>query len=64
MRHLALGLVVGHVHFMLFVSISFALGNHFEPSFRWNMGFRKIHCRCLLFLNDHLNMDMGGNAGK
>ena len=27
---------VGHVHFLIFVSISFALG----PVFQWNMGFR------------------------
>ena len=30
----ALGLSVGHVHFIFFVLISFALG-----SFQWNMGF-------------------------
>ena len=29
---------VGHVHFMVFVLISFALGSHREPSFQWNMG--------------------------
>ena len=29
---------VGHVHFMLFVSISFALGSQRERSFQWNMG--------------------------
>ena len=32
---LALGLCVGHVHFIFFVLISFALGKH---SFQWNMG--------------------------
>ena len=29
---------VGHVHFMFFVLISFALGSQHEPSFQWNMG--------------------------
>ena len=29
---------VGHVHFMLFVLISFALGNQRKPSLQWNMG--------------------------
>ena len=29
---------VGHVDFMLFVSISFALGSQRERSFQWNMG--------------------------
>ena len=31
---------VGHVHFILFVSISFAFGSRRKPSFQWNMGFR------------------------
>ena len=30
---------VRHVHFMLFVSISFALGSQRERVFQWNMGF-------------------------
>ena len=34
------GAHVGHVHFMLFVSISFALGTQPEPSFQWNVGFK------------------------
>ena len=29
---------VGHVHFMFFVLISFALGSQHAPSFQWNMG--------------------------
>ena len=29
---------VGHLHFMLFVSISFALGSQHKRSFQWNMG--------------------------
>ena len=37
---LAFGPRVGHVHFMLFVSISFALGTQHKPVFEWNMGFR------------------------
>ena len=32
----------GHVDFMLFVLISFALGNQQEPSLQWNMGFRYL----------------------
>ena len=36
---LALGLCVGHVHFIFFVLISFALGSRRRPSFQWNMGF-------------------------
>ena len=31
---------VGHVHFKLFVSISFALGAQGKHIFGWNMGFR------------------------
>ena len=30
---------VGHVHFMLFVLISFGMGNQCKPSLQWNMGF-------------------------
>ena len=30
---------VGHVDFMLFVSISFALGSQRKPSFQWKGGF-------------------------
>ena len=33
---------IGHVHFMLFVSISFALGRQRKRSFQWNMGFNVI----------------------
>ena len=32
--------LLGHVHFMLFVLISFVVGNQREPSLQWNMGFR------------------------
>ena len=35
------GAPIGHVHFMLFVSISFALGSQRKRSFQWNMDFRK-----------------------
>ena len=31
---------VGHVHFMFFVSISFAFGSQRKPSIQWNMGFK------------------------
>ena len=34
------GAGVGHVHFMLFMSISFALGTQRKLVFQWNMGFR------------------------
>ena len=37
------GAGIGHVDFILFVSISFALGSQRKPSFKWNMGFRS-HC--------------------
>ena len=37
---LALGLCVGHVHFIFFVLISFALGSQRKCSFQWNMGLR------------------------
>ena len=36
---LALGLCIGHVHFISFVLISFALGSRRKRSFQWNMGF-------------------------
>ena len=39
---LALGLCVGHVHFIFFVLISFALGSRRKQSFQWNMGLRLI----------------------
>ena len=32
-------LALGLVHFMLFVSISFALGHKMQTRFQWNMGF-------------------------
>ena len=35
---LTLGLCVGHVHFIFFVVISFALGSRRKCSFQWNMG--------------------------
>ena len=35
---LALGLCVGHVHFIFFVLISFASGTQRKPVFLWNMG--------------------------
>ena len=34
------GAGIGHVHFMLFVSISFVLGTQRKPIFEWNMGYR------------------------
>ena len=35
-------LCVGHVHFMIFVSISFAFCSQRRPSFQWNVGFRVV----------------------
>ena len=32
------GAGVGHVHFRLFASISFAFGSQHKRSFQWNMG--------------------------
>ena len=38
---------VSHVHFVLFVLISFALGNQRKPSLQWNNGFNGIiNCVC------------------
>ena len=34
------GAGVGHVHFIFFVSISFAFCSRRKPVFRWNMGFK------------------------
>ena len=39
---LALGLCVGHVHFIFFVLISFASGTQRKPVFWWNMGFKMM----------------------
>ena len=36
---LALGLCVGHVHFIFFVLISFASDTRRKPVFQWNMGY-------------------------
>ena len=41
---------IGHVHFMFFVSISFALGSQGKCNFWWNMGFKPIfHCDAKTF---------------
>ena len=37
---LALGLCVGHIHFIFWVLISFALGSRRKRSFQWNIGLR------------------------
>ena len=39
-RSTGVGTRVGHVHFILFVSILFALGAKRESGFWWNMGFK------------------------
>ena len=39
---LALGLCVGHAHFIFFVLISFASDIRRKPVFQWNMGFRVV----------------------
>ena len=33
---------IGNVHFIFFVSISFAFGSQCKLSFQWNMGFREL----------------------
>ena len=38
MPNVSIGARVGHVHFMLFVSVSFALGSQRKRGFQWNMG--------------------------
>ena len=50
---------VGHVHFMFFMLISFALGSQSKPSFQWNMGFnvallniRNAHVTLLILNNE------------
>ena len=43
------GAHVGHVHFMLFVSILFTLGSQCKRIFQWNMGFTDfIHSQKLI----------------
>ena len=37
-----IGACIGHVHFMLFASISFALGSQCKRGFQWNMGLTYI----------------------
>ena len=39
------GAGVGHVHFMLFMSIYFASDTQRKLVFQWNMGFRIVACR-------------------
>ena len=41
-----IGAGAGHVRFMLFVSISFALGSQHECSFQWNMGLTQLLKKC------------------
>ena len=38
---LALGCCIGHVHFIIFVLISFASDTRRKPVFQWNMGFKR-----------------------
>ena len=39
---LGVGSRVDYVHFMLFVSLSLALGSQHEHNFQWNMGFTQL----------------------
>ena len=48
---LALGLCVGHVHFIFFVLISFASGTQRKPVFLWNMGFTVLGMFLFLLQN-------------
>ena len=41
------GAHVGHVHFMLSVSISFTLGSQRKRGFHWNMGFIAMEIRSI-----------------
>ena len=48
---------VGHVHFMFFVLISFALGTQRIPSFQWNMGLSpQKRCVTLAILGIHIHI--------
>ena len=47
-----IGACVGHVHFMLFMSISFALGSQLERSFRWNMGLKVSQQAVVILVNN------------
>ena len=40
------GACIGHAHFKLFVSISFAFGCQHKCSFHWNMGFTLPNVDC------------------
>ena len=56
---LALGLCVGHVHFIFFVLISFASDTRHKPVFQWNMGLRlRDHVFQIVPIlhEDHINM--------
>ena len=57
---LALGLCIGHVHFIFFVLISFASDTRRKPVFQWNMGLKSsitsftflwniINCNTILY---------------
>ena len=62
-----IGAHVGHLHFMLFVSISFALGSQREHSLQWNMGFTCqwwSHHHCQLLAGNQLQMDAGDRASS
>ena len=52
---LALGLCVGHVHFIFFVLISFASDTRRKPVFQWNMGFN-IFTKIILNVNISVNI--------
>ena len=52
---LALGLCVGHVHFIFFVLISFALGSRRKRSFQWNMGLSCILLTSRIFSAEPLS---------
>ena len=50
--HLMQIFCVGHIHFMLFMSISFASGTQRKHVFQWNMGFSTLlHCGKIGSLN-------------
>ena len=57
---------VGHVDFIFFVSISFALGSKHERSFRWNMGlkFPSPQPSCCYPLTTNCKWPVGWTSGS
>ena len=56
--HPRIGACVGHVDFMLFVLISFALSGQHKSVFQWNMGFSQLLFNYYYFYV-HFSHDVG-----